>query len=145
MIKNSLSSSSESCFSCEIHHMWRSMSPPLSVCVSCPPRPLSWVTLGQDDRALRLPLLQGVPVWEEVCPERGESLLCEMLREPVLQHLWGVQEAHWLQLQGKWHHKQMYKWPMTCSLRWFMSWKLIITLEKIPLGNNFPKGMSCCW
>lgn len=28
-----------------------------------------------------------------------------MLREPVLQHLRGVQEAHWLQFQGKRGHK----------------------------------------
>lgn len=59
------------------------------------------LTLSQNDWALWLPLLQRVPVWEEICSERGKSLLCEMLWEPVLQHLWGVQEAHWLQHQGR--------------------------------------------
>lgn len=81
----------------------------MSLCLSLS---LRWATLGQNDRALRLPLLQGVTVWEEVCSERGESLLCEMLWEPVLQHLWGVQEAHWLQHQGKRCHK-IHKSPNT--------------------------------
>lgn len=44
-------------------------------------------TVGQNDGALRLPLLQGVPVWEEVRSSRGQPLLCEMLRKPVFQHM----------------------------------------------------------
>lgn len=70
--------------------------------VFSPPR--RWGTLRHDDRALRLPLLQGIPVWQEVCSAWGKPLLCEMLREPVLQHLWGLQEAHWLQHQGRRSH-----------------------------------------
>lgn len=44
---------------------------PLTFSVFCS----SSLSGGQNDRALRLPLLQGVPVWEEVCSERGQSLL----------------------------------------------------------------------
>lgn len=84
--------------------VWTSSADWLFLCLCCVfaiSVSIRWVTPGQNDWALRLPLLQGDPVWEEVRSQRGESLLCEMLREPVLQHLWGVQEAYWLQHQGR--------------------------------------------
>lgn len=87
---------------------------------------IRWVTTGQNDWALRLPLLQGDPVWEEVRSQRGESLLCEMLREPVLQHLWGVQEAYWLQHQGR---TLQHSAPMILSVGF--------------LGSNCPSGAFC--
>lgn len=59
-----------------------------------------WKARCQNDWALWLPPLRGISLWQEVYPEGGQPLLRGLLRDPLRQHLRGVQEAHRLRLQG---------------------------------------------
>lgn len=53
-----------------------------------------------DQRSHRLSLLPAVSPWKEVCIKRRKRLLCYVLRQPVCQPLWGVQETHRVRFQG---------------------------------------------
>lgn len=104
----------------------------------------------QDGRTLWLPLLQGVFVWEEVCSAWWKSILCEVLWEPLLQHLWGVQETHWLQQQSMFiftfsirsHTVKMFQiqnsWSCPCEKEVHFI-VLLVFKDKVTILNNLNK------